>query len=472
MKIKSLLSALGVAACASMIPLSASAQYPERPIKLIIPYAPGGTVDTFARVIGPALGARLGQPIVIDNIQGAGQVPIGIARLANAAPDGYTIGLGIVSDVVLAPLTDNTAAYTYRDLEAIAPLGTSGAGVVSKPSLGFKSLSDMIAYAKANPGKLSYGATGAGSLPALAMDALKRQARIDMAYVPYQSASKIALDVMGGHLDIAVSGLPALLEHIKSGKVSGIGVLSEEHDPGAPELPAAGDTPELKGINCIFWTGVFAPKGTPAAIVNRVNAAFADVMRDEKVRARFRDFGVKISEPMSPANYAKFVAASHAQWEALRPRPTKVGAFSRNRDEQRRLSRNSDEPHWKGSEGGRACGHHRAPNGAEHEPAAEREQAAETEPVTEHEPEHEPVTEHRGGETEPVAPAEPETQTEPVAPSRTRHRPTAAAHRAAARPSREQVVVGVLLAVVGFAAVARCGPRRSTTPTPGCVSRT
>lgn len=298
------------------IPATAAAQYPDRPIKLIVPYAPGGSVDTFARVVGPALEARLKQPIIIENIQGAGGA-IGISRLSKAAPDGYTVGLGIVSDVVLAPLTDNTAAYTYRDLEAIAPLGTSGAGVVAKTSLGFKSLSDMIAYARANPGKLSYGATGAGSLPTLAMEALKRQAKVDIAFVPYQSASKIALDVMGGHLDIAVAGLPGLLEHIKTGKVSGVGVLSKERDIGASDLPAAGDTPELKGIDFYFWTGIFAPKGTPGPIINRVNTAFTEVMRDDKVRARFREFGVKVGEPMTPAIFSKFVANSHTEWEAL-----------------------------------------------------------------------------------------------------------------------------------------------------------
>lgn len=309
------LATITVATIAAL-PATAAAQYPERPIKLIVPYAPGGTVDTFARVVGPALEARLKQPIVIENIQGAGGA-IGISRLSKAAPDGYTVGLGIVSDVVLAPLTDNTAAYTYRDLEAIAPLGTSGAGVVAKTSLGFKSLSDMIAYAKANPGKLSYGATGAGSLPTLAMEALKRQAKVDIAFIPYQSASKIALDVMGGHLDIAVSGLPALQEHIKTGKVSGVGVLSKERDIGAPDLPAAGETPELKGMDFYFWTGIFAPKGTPGPIINRVNTAFTEVMRDDKVRARFRELGVKVGEPMTPAIFAKFVANSHTEWDAL-----------------------------------------------------------------------------------------------------------------------------------------------------------
>lgn len=313
-----LIRALAALAFATSLlsPTGAAAEYPERPIKLIVPYAAGGTVDTFARVLAPSLESRLKQPVVIENVQGAGG-SIGIARAAKATPDGYTIALGIVSDVVLAPLTDMTAAYTYRDLEAIAPLGTSGAAVVAKPSLGIRSLRDLIAHAKAHPGQLSYGATGAGSLPALAMESLKRQANIDVVFVPYQSASKIALDVMGGHLDLAVSGLPALLEHIKAGKVTGVGVMSRERDIGAPDLPSAGDTPELKGMDFYFWTGLFAPKGTPAPIVARINGAFADVMRDDKVRTRFRDLGVKISEPASPADFARFVAANHSDWETV-----------------------------------------------------------------------------------------------------------------------------------------------------------
>jgi tripartite-type tricarboxylate transporter receptor subunit TctC len=309
------IASLALAASASMIQ-NAMADYPEKPVKLIVPYAPGGSVDAFARVISPGLEAGLKQTIVVENIQGAGG-SIGIARTTKAAADGYTIALGITSDVLLAPLTESTAQYSYRDLEAVAPLGTSGAAVVARPSLGIKNFGELIAYAKANPGKLSYGATGAGSLPALAMESLKNRAKIQITFVPYQSASKIALDVMGGHLDLAVSGLPALIEPIKSGKLTGLGVMSKDRDIGAPDMPAAGETPELKGMDFYFWTGLFAPKGTPAPIVARLNTVFTDVLRDEKVRTRFREFGVKISEPTSPADFAKFVVRSNADWEAV-----------------------------------------------------------------------------------------------------------------------------------------------------------
>ena len=294
----------------------AQAPYPNRPIKLIVPYAPGGSVDAFARVVGPALEARLKQPLVIENVAGAGGA-IGVNRAVKAAPDGYTLLMGIVSDVVLAPLTESAVTYTYEDLEPIGPLGTSGLGLVAKPSLGINSLSSLIAHAKANPGKLSYGATGAGSLPALAMEALKARTGASMTFVPYASASKIALDVMGGHLDIGVSGLPALIEHVKSGKVTGVGVMSKERDIGAPDMPSAGDTKELHGMDFYFWTGLFAPKGTPPDVVLRVNAAFADALKDEKIRARFKDYGVKISEPMTSAQFGNYVAKSNADWGAV-----------------------------------------------------------------------------------------------------------------------------------------------------------
>jgi tripartite-type tricarboxylate transporter receptor subunit TctC len=311
------LKAMGVAlALAAAHTAFAQAPYPNRPIKLIVPYAPGGSVDAFARVVGPALEARLKQPLVIENVAGAGGA-IGVNRAVKAAPDGYTLLMGIVSDVVLAPLTESAVTYTYEDLEPIGPLGTSGLGLVAKPSLGINSLSSLIAHAKANPGKLSYGATGAGSLPALAMEALKARTGASMTFVPYASASKIALDVMGGHLDIGVSGLPALIEHVKSGKVTGVGVMSKERDIGAPDMPSAGDTKELQGMDFYFWTGLFAPKGTPSDVVLRVNAAFADALKDEKIRARFKDYGVKISEPMTSAQFGRYVAKSHADWGAV-----------------------------------------------------------------------------------------------------------------------------------------------------------
>jgi len=305
-----------VAACALAFSASALADYPERPITLIVPYAPGGSVDAFARVIAPEMEAKLGKPIVVDNVAGAGGM-IGVSKAVRAQPDGYTLLLGIVSDVVLAPLTESSARYTYRDLTPIAPLGTSGLGIVANPALKIDSLSSMIAYAKKNPGKLSYGATGAGSLPALAMEDVKRRAGIDIEFIPYSSASKIALDVMGGHLDLAVSGLPALLDPIKSGRLTGVGVLSKDRDLGNPNMVATRDTPELKGVDFFFWTGLFAPKGASAPIVAKLNAVFAEVLNDAKVKARFADYGVKISDPTSPKAFGEFVAKSNQDWETL-----------------------------------------------------------------------------------------------------------------------------------------------------------
>lgn len=314
--LKATLLAAGAGLSMLAAPLTAFAQYPEKPVKLVVPYAPGGTVDAFARLVVPRLEAKLGKTVVIENVAGAGGM-IGVSRVTRAAPDGYTILLGIVSDVVLAPLTESSATYTYKDLDAIAPLGTSGLGVVAAPSTGIKSFSDMIAYAKKNPGKLSYGATGAGSLPALAMEDLKRRAGIDVNFVPYASASKIAQDALGGHIDVAVSGLPALLEYVKTGKLNPVGVMSKDRDIGNPDMASAAETPELKGMDFYFWTGLFAPKGTPAPIVDKLNVAFQEALREPAVAARFHDVGVKLIGPMKPAEFFSFVAASNDTWTGV-----------------------------------------------------------------------------------------------------------------------------------------------------------
>lgn len=306
----------GLAVGFSILATEAQAQYPERPIKLIVPYAPGGSVDAFARVLQPKFEAQLGRPVVIENLAGAGGM-IGIRTLAKANPDGYTIGLGIVSDVVLAPLTEAAANYSYKDLEAVAPLGTSGLGIVAKPDLGIKSIDDLIAYARKHPGKLSYGSTGAGSLPAIAMEDLKRRTQTDLQFVPYTSAAKIAQDALGGHIDIVASGLPALLELIKSNRLSGVGVLSKDPDPGNPDLQSAGAVKELEGMDFYFWTGLFAPKGTSAAIVEKLNGAFLAALRDPAIEVRFKEFGVKISSAATPSEYARFVASSHDAYAGL-----------------------------------------------------------------------------------------------------------------------------------------------------------
>ncbi|EHK66495.1 Bug family tripartite tricarboxylate transporter substrate binding protein [Achromobacter arsenitoxydans] len=300
---------LGLAASNSF----AAEGYPTQPVKMIVGYAPGGSVDTFARIVAPKLGAELGQPIVIENVPGAGGI-IAVTRAVNAKPDGYTILMGIVSDVVIAPLVQNSAKYTYKDLTAIAPLGISGVGLVANPQLGIRTFGDLIRRAKAEPGKLTYGATGVGSLPAIAMESFKKTTGADITFIPYASASKIATDVIGGNVDLAISGLPALLEFIKSGRVTPIGVMSHERDIGNLEMPSAGETPELKGMDYYFWTGIFAPGETPEPVVKKLNAAFARVMAQPDVQERFKALGVKVSPPTSPGQFGQFVANSHQQW--------------------------------------------------------------------------------------------------------------------------------------------------------------
>jgi tripartite-type tricarboxylate transporter receptor subunit TctC len=248
------------------------------------------------------------------SIAGAGGI-IGVTRAVNAKPDGYTVLMGIVSDVVIAPRVQASAKYTYRDLQAVAPLGTSGLAVVANPELGIRSFDDLIRRARAEPGRLTYGATGVGSLPSIAMESLKKMTGTDITFIPYASASKIATDVIGGSVDLAVSGLPALLELIKSGRVTPVGVMSRERDIGNPDMAAAGETAALKGMDFYFWTGIFAPAGTPEPIVATLNQAFGRVLAQPDVQARLRDLGVKVSANATPAEFGRFVAESDRQWE-------------------------------------------------------------------------------------------------------------------------------------------------------------
>jgi tripartite-type tricarboxylate transporter receptor subunit TctC len=307
-----ILPALALALATGAAPVAAQT-YPTQPIKLIVGYAPGGSVDAFARLVAPKLGQELGQTIVIENIAGAGGI-IGVTRAVNAKPDGYTLLMGIVSDVVIAPQVQVSAKYTYRDLQAVAPLGTSGLAVVANPKLGVRSFDDLIRRARAEPGRLTYGATGVGSLPSIAMESLKKMTGTEITFIPYASASKIATDVIGGTVDLAVSGLPALLELVKSGRVTPVGVMSRDRDIGNPDMASAGETAALKGMDFYFWTGLFAPAGTPEPVVDTVNQAFTRVMAQPDVQARFQELGVKVSAPASPAEFARFVEASDKQW--------------------------------------------------------------------------------------------------------------------------------------------------------------
>ncbi|WPH17248.1 Bug family tripartite tricarboxylate transporter substrate binding protein [Variovorax paradoxus] len=313
-RIAALTIAAGLAAAGSAPALAQgdAASYPNRPVRLIVSYGAGGSLDAMTRLLGQELGKVLGQSFVIENIAGAGGT-IGVKRVIGAAPDGYTLLMGITSDVALAPLTNATARYQIADLTPVTNIGTSGIVLIGRPDLPANNLAELIQLARARPGQISYGTSGSGSLPHVAMENIKARAGLDIPLVPYKSASNITTDVLGGHIDLAIVGLPALLPMIEQKKVKALAVLSKKRDLGNKAIPSAGETPGLQDIDFAFWTGMFAPKGTPPAIVAKMHEAVAAVLKQPAVVEQFAKMGVEIAPPHSVKDFEAYVQNSQRQ---------------------------------------------------------------------------------------------------------------------------------------------------------------
>jgi tripartite-type tricarboxylate transporter receptor subunit TctC len=274
---------LAAAVCAAAISLTVTAQsYPARPIRIIVPFAPGGGTDIIGRAIAPRLGEALGQQVLIDNRPGAGTI-IGAELAARSAPDGYTLFMGINGTMAINPSIYKKLPYDpMKDFVPVSMLGVGPNVLVVHPSLPARSVKELIALAKAHPGRLSYASSGTGGAPHLAGELLKSMARIDLVHIPYKGAGPATIDLLAGQVQVMFAGLGAAITHIKSGKVRGIAVASAKRSVALPELPTIAES--LPGFEASTWFALFAPAGTPKDIVSRLNAELGKVMARKDVQ--------------------------------------------------------------------------------------------------------------------------------------------------------------------------------------------
>jgi tripartite-type tricarboxylate transporter receptor subunit TctC len=294
---------------------SAIAQgFPERPIHLIVPSAPGGPTDLPARLVAQIL-PSLGQPAVVENRAGAGGA-IGARAVANATPDGYSLLVGNTSVFAVWPAVSASAGYDpATSFAPIAKLSESYQIVVVPAASPFKSMRDVVAFAKANPGKLNVAHTGVGGLPHLTVELLKARAGIDVVGVPYKSGGESVTAVLAGQVDMTIEGITILLPLIRDGRLRALAVTSRARTPLAPDLPTMIEA-GVPDYEVTTFNGVAAPAGTPAAIVQKLNAAINEGMQTPDVQNRLQALGA-VAKPNSPAEFAAFMAAEHRKWSQL-----------------------------------------------------------------------------------------------------------------------------------------------------------
>jgi tripartite-type tricarboxylate transporter receptor subunit TctC len=273
--------------------VSAAQSYPAKPVRVIIPYPPGEAPDIIARLISPIMSERMGQQFVVENRAGAsGQ--IGMQLLKDAPNDGYTIGVGQGGNLVVAPHTYKKLPYDpLKDFVPVALNATNYLAVVANPNQSFKNTAEMVAWAKANPGRLSMATNGEGGFPHLAFELFAKMAGFKFLHVPYKGASQIATDVIAGQVQLGIGSYTGLLPHIQSGRVRLIGITNPVKVPGKPELPLLADA--APGYDMRGWFGYVAPAGTPREIVRKLNAEINRAMQQPDVTAKLTTAGLIIS---------------------------------------------------------------------------------------------------------------------------------------------------------------------------------
>jgi tripartite-type tricarboxylate transporter receptor subunit TctC len=310
-----MLRTLGIALVALGLAGEASSQsYPTKPIKVIVPFPPGDAVDILSRLIGPKITERLGQPMIVENRAGAsGQ--IGMEVLKNAAPDGYTIGVGQGGNLVVAPHTYKKIPYDpLKDFVPIAELATNYLAVVANPNLPFKTAAEMIAWAKANPGKLTLATNGEGGFPHLAFENLAMMGGFTFQHIPYKGAAQIATDVIGGQVQLGIGAYTSLSPHVISGRLRLIAVTNPVPVPNKPELPIFADA--VPGYDSRGWFGYVAPAGVPRDIIRRLNEEINRAMKLPDVADKMIASGLIIVTE-SPEFFGEVIRSDYEKYGKL-----------------------------------------------------------------------------------------------------------------------------------------------------------
>ncbi|MES2363561.1 MAG: tripartite tricarboxylate transporter substrate binding protein [Pseudomonadota bacterium] len=299
--------------------VGASAQtgdWPTRqPVRLIVPGPAGGSMDIFARLIQVPLQNALNQTIVMDYKPGANSI-IGIDAVAKAAPDGYTIVIAPSSAIAINPVIQAKMPFDVnKDLVPVAQLGAAGILLMTNPNSGFKNLQDMVAYARAHPGKLAYGSWGSGSTGHLVMEGLKAHYGLDMPHVPYKSTAQEIVDLMANNISVAFTDIASPIPHIRSGKLVAMGVTGSARGPALPELPTL--TEQGFKFDSDGWFGIFAPAGTPPAIVARLNQEIGKVVATDDTRKKFALQNMAVPPHKSAVQFAATVKSDIELWQPL-----------------------------------------------------------------------------------------------------------------------------------------------------------
>jgi tripartite-type tricarboxylate transporter receptor subunit TctC len=302
--------AAGAAALPAAPRIARAQTYPTRPVRLIVGFPAAGATDLYARLIGQVLWERLGQQFIIENRSGASG-NIATEAGVRAAPDGYTLLMATVNNAVNASLYEKLSYDFIRDVAPVARIAYTPLVLVVHPSVPVRTVPELIAYAKANPGKINYAAAGIGAPPHEAGELFKMMAGVNMVPVQYRGGAPGGADLLGGQVQVMFNGTSVSIAYVKTGRLRALAVTTATRWDGLPEIPAVGEF--VPGYEASQWYGIVAPKNTPAEIIEKLNKEINTALADPKMKARIADLG-GVPLPMTPADFGKFIADETEKW--------------------------------------------------------------------------------------------------------------------------------------------------------------
>jgi tripartite-type tricarboxylate transporter receptor subunit TctC len=313
MSIRKFLLAAAVLAVSSTC--AQAEDFPTRPITLVIPFAPGGSTTIVGRGVAEKMSALLGEKIIVDNRPGAGGT-VGTRAVARSEPDGYTLLLGYTGTLAIGPSLYRKAGYDpRRDFAPIGMIGNAPNSLVVNPSFPAKTLAELIAYAKANPGKVNFGSAGAGTASHITGEYFARSAGITLVHIPYKGTGPVLTDLLGGHIPMAFAPIPASHTNVAAGKLRALAVTSTARSGLLPDVPTVAES-GIPGFDASLYYGLAAPAGTPRPIIDKLNKALRDALASDEVKRQLGNDGTAIT-PGSPEDYAALIDEDEKKWAQL-----------------------------------------------------------------------------------------------------------------------------------------------------------
>jgi tripartite-type tricarboxylate transporter receptor subunit TctC len=300
----------------SLAAAAAAQDWPQKNIRLIVPFGPGGGSDIIGRIIAQSLQERLGQPVVVENRPGAGGT-LGNEAVARADKDGYTLGIMTAGQIIAAAMSKSPRYDTLKAFDPVAQVATAGLIIVARPDFPASNVKELIAAAKANPGKLSFASPGFGATQHFTGELFRQTADINILHVPFRTTPEALAAVLGKQVDVLFDTVSAVLGQVQSGQLKALAVTGKDRFPAVPDVPAAIESGLLPGYDVTTWYGFFAPRDTPPSVVAKLNTTINEILKEEAVRERLTKAGVVV-KGSTPEAFGKFMETEFVRWNGVR----------------------------------------------------------------------------------------------------------------------------------------------------------